>query len=146
MGHKVLHGGIFMIDSYDVMLNGEPVGTVRLIKQGLYYAVQCRCCVASREIYRLYAHCGADRIRLGVPVPQGNGLVLETKIPAKKLNTQSVEFYIESDTVRQQTEARSDDPRKFITVYPDEPFAYLAKLKNSYMETRNGKPGIMIKD
>lgn len=146
MGHNVLHGGIFMMDSYNVMLKGKPVGTVRLVRQGLYFSVQCRCCAENKDIYRLFADCDKDRVRLGVLVPQGNGLVLETKIPVKKLNTEHVDFFIESSAVRQQTEARMDDHCKYISVYPDEPFAYLARIKNSYMATRNGKPGIMIKD
>ena len=33
---------------------------------------------------------------------------------------------------------------KFVPVYPDEPFAYMSKLKDAYLEVREGQPGVVI--
>jgi len=146
MGHKVLHGGIFMIGSYDVMLRGKSVGRVQLTKQGLYYHIRCSCTVIDQNIYRLLGSCDGDQIRFGVLVPEGKRLILETKIPTKKLMADNLAFFLESVVSHGQSPATQERIFQYVPIYPDEPLAYLSKLKKSYFEIRNGKPGILITD
>ena len=35
---------------------------------------------------------------------------------------------------------------KFIPVYPDEPFAYITRLQNAFLEIRNGQAGVVIRE
>ncbi len=135
-----------MMGSYNVILRGKTVGSVQLSKQGLYYHLRCSCTVADQNIYRLLGSCEGDQIRFGVLVPEGNRLALETKIPSKKLSGEALEFWLESAAIHGQASAKREYHSKFIPIYPDEPFEYLSRLKKSYMEIRNGKPGITITD
>jgi hypothetical protein len=33
---------------------------------------------------------------------------------------------------------------KFIPIYPEEPFAYISRLQNAFLEIRNGQAGVVI--
>ena len=144
MGHTVLHGGILMVDSYDVTLHGNRVGKVQLSKQGLYYQLRCTCSAVDTDIYRLLGRCGQTQSRFGVLIPEGNRLTLETKIPVKKLNTDDLEFWLERTSAHARELPEKKSGFQYIPIYPDEPYTYLSKLKNSYFEIRNGKAGILI--
>ena len=146
MGHKLLHGGIFMNMTYDVMFCGKTVGNVHLVKQGLYYHLQCSCSMISREIYRLQVQCGQERIRCGILIPENNRFVLETKIPAKKLYGDDLEFWLENISSCGNVTSHLKGEFKYIPIYPDEPFTYLTKLKHAYFEKRNAQGGILIRE
>ena len=34
---------------------------------------------------------------------------------------------------------------KYVPVYPEEPFSYMSRLKDAYLERRNGQLGIVIR-
>ena len=71
-------------------------------------------------------------------------LIIPTKIPVKKLNTEDLEFWLEGTSSHARELPEKKSGFKYIPIYPDEPYTYLSKLKNSYFEIRNGKPGIII--
>ena len=128
---------------FDVSLHDKKVGCVSVIHQGLYCKIDCTCTMKPTMIYRLLVRQGEDNLRLGIPVPEGNQLVLQTKVPAKKLDFTNVQFYLEP--VKKEVHP-VQYAGKFAPVYPDEPFRYLSRLKECYMEIRNGQPGIVLKD
>lgn len=142
-GIGLLQGGIFM-DRYPVLFSGKQVGNIQISREGLYCRIRCACDPGEKGIFRLLAQCGEQQLRLGVLLPEGKEQVLETKIPAKKLCGQAPEFFLQP--VRRELQQRETTAGKYIPIYPDEPFSYLSRLKNAYLETRKGQIGIVIKD
>lgn len=133
-----------MTRTHAVLWNGKQTGTVCLTKEGLYYRVQCSCKTVDKQIYRLAALCGDDPVRLGVLIPEGDEMMLQTKIPVKKLKGEDPQFQLECISSGKKQEDNRKSQGKFIPIYPDEPYSYLSKLKSSYLEIRKGEPGIVI--
>ena len=120
--------------NYEVMLGKQPVGKVQVISQGLYCRIICRCQIPGDQIYRLYVVCGSHRENLGVPVPEGDGFLLDRKVPAKRLGTGPYSFVLSCGAgVPQGT---------FIPICPEEPFLYIDRLNHAFLESRQGKVGI----
>ena len=117
----------------ELMLGGKPVGKVQVLRQGLYYAFHCRCRVSGETAVRLLARCGERREDLGVLVPMEGGFGLDTRRPVKHLGDGEIQFLLAS---------KHDPPQThFAPISPEEPFAYLQRLKDAYLETRNGQKG-----
>ena len=126
-----------MEGSYGVYLGDTQVGKLQIIQEGLYYRLICRCQVPENMVYRLFAVTESGRENLGVVVPEGDGCVLQRKIPATRLQKGS----------RFLLSARGEEEcGKFVPVYPEEPFSYIAQLGNAFLEVRNGQPGLCWKD
>ena len=116
-----------MLQNYDVTYDGQTVGRVKLEREGLYYRLSCRCRVQDRELHRLYA----GREKLGVLIPEGGDLVLETKVAAKRLKV-GCSFSLEEKV------------RNFIPIHPGEAFGHLGKLRLAKLAFREGEPGIFL--
>lgn len=125
-----------MEKTYGVSICGKPAGKVSVLRQGLYYHFHCRCILTDRNIYRLMVVCGTARENLGVLVPKDNAFTLETKIPVNRIGTGDMIF-----TLLPQKEKHEGT---FVPISPEEPFAYISRLKKSFLVLRNGQPGIMI--
>ena len=125
-----------MLGTYDVMRAGEKAGTVRVEKQGLYYSFSCRCSIPGKAVHRLMVICGNVRTDLGICVPVGAEFGVNRKLPCKQFPVGEPEFLLVS--------GRETGGRKFVPVYPEEPFAYMTKLKNAFMEIRDGQVGVSI--
>lgn len=126
-----------MEKSYGVYFGSKLAGKVQVCRQGLYYQFCCRCSLTGDVICRLHVICGNNRENLGVVVPIEDGFGLETKLPVKKVGEGSMEFLLIP---------RHEIPEgKFVPIYPEEPFSYIARLKESFLERKNGQVGIMIK-
>lgn len=123
---------------YEVLLGGQPVGKARVERQGLYYGISCRCKLSGEVIQKLEVTCGDHTESLGVLVPDGVDFVLKTKLPVKRLGDGELRFRIQP--------RHSEITGKFIPLSPEEPFAYLAKLENAFLEIRDGKMGILLKE
>ena len=126
------------MDTYSILRGGEPIGQACVEKKGLYYYFSCRCDLSGEVIYRLTVSCGEKCENLGVPVPEGNTFVLNTRIPANKLGHGQM-------TLRAVPKHGRLDG-KFIPISPNEPFEYLRKLENAVFEKRNGQPGIVLRE
>lgn len=130
-------GECFLEGTYNAVLAGKNVGTVQVIKEGLYCRFRCRCKLED-DVCRLMVSCGDKQENLGVLVPSGEGFYLETKIPAKRLGQGKPVFSVIPN--------RAVLTGKFIPISPEEPFAYIARLKEAYLVTRNGQQGIVIRE
>ena len=114
------------------------MGTVRVEKQGLYYRITCRCRIKNGEIHRLVVSCGGRTENLGICVPMEGGFGVEKRIPCKHLGTGTPEFLLL---------AKQEQPvGKFVAVYPDEPFSYMARLKGAYLARQADRMGIVLKE
>ena len=70
---------------YPVSYQGKPVGKVQVLRKGLSYSFHCRCRMESDIVCRLIAKWANGWENLGIPVPEGDGLELNRRLPAKRL-------------------------------------------------------------
>ncbi len=124
--------------SYDVYLGRDAVGKARVEKKGLYYCFECRCTLGSDVIYRVMVHWGSRQESLGILAPAGKEFALYKKLPAKLFGEGEPEFRV--------LPKRQPVPDNFYPVYPEEPFSYIARLQNAFLQTKNGQVGIGVKD
>ena len=126
-----------MVGNYEILQGSKPLGTVRVERQGLYYHFSCRCQLSGGVIHKLLVSCSGKEENLGVCVPMDGCFGVEKKIPVKRLGEGIPEF---------QLLPKHEQPKgKFVPIYPEEPFAYMTKLKDAFLERRNGQTGIVIK-
>ena len=123
---------------YSVSGNGTQEGKVLVKQQGLYYDFSCRCRLSGDVMYRLQVTCGSVHENLGILVPKDGCFVLHTKIPVKRLGTGDMFF-----TLLPKQESVSET---FVPIHPEEPFAYISRLKRSFLQYKDGQPGISIQN
>lgn len=127
-----------MVGSHEIRLGDSPVGTARVEKQGLYYCISCRCTLSEKEIHRLTVRCGGKSENLGICIPMDGGFGVDTKIPCKRLGEGTPEFRLLP---------KQEKPRgKFVAVYPEEPFSYMARLKGAFLARQADQLGIVISE
>lgn len=126
-----------MIGTYEVFRKGETVGRCSVTREGLYYCFSCSCRMLEGDIHRLWLECGKKTIDLGVLAPMHGGMGLRKKLPVKQIAEAQPKFF---------ADVRQPKREKFIPIYPDEPFKYLSRIKNSYYAERDGKIGVAIKE
>ncbi len=125
-----------MVGTYEIRLGPSVVGEATVEKQGLYYRFSCTCRLNGATMQRVMVACGGNKVDLGICVPMGDGFGLSKKVACKYLGDGEPEFFL---TPRPQHSGG-----RFVPVYPEEPFAYMSKLKDAYLEIRNGQTGIVI--
>ena len=119
------------------MMGDEAVGKVRVVRQGLYYCFSCRCRISGEIICRVIVSCGGKTENLGVLVPMGTEFGLEKRVAVKKLGTGSLRFR----AAPKHTAAMEG----FVPIYPDEPFSYITRLQNAFLEIRNEQIGVVLR-
>ena len=125
-----------MEQSYAVAVNGMPVGKVLVQRQGLYYHITCKCQLKGDTFYRLVVTSGNTSVNLGIVVPTGDGFACNTKLPVKKIG--------EGELVFTLCAKQKESPGTFIPITPEEPFAYISRLKDSFLTLQDGQPGIHV--
>ena len=125
-----------MVGCYPVTCGCDTVGKLTIEKSGLYYRFICRCRPGSDTVYRLVAQYETSRIPVGVLVPDGLGICLDKKLPAKHFPEERAAFCL----VPQHPEFQG----LFVPLSPEEPFAYLSRLKDAFLTQQNGVTGIYI--
>lgn len=129
-------GGAFLEGKYSVFLRKQEVGTVQVMKEGLYYRFICHCRIQGDVVCRLGVICGNVSTHIGVPVPEGTGLVLDKRIPVKKFGRGNLFFFLVPQHESSQEE--------FVPITPEEPFAYIERLKDAFLVEQRGRKGIYI--
>ena len=119
---------------YSVTCSGIPCGKVSVRQQGLYYHIHCRCKVEREDVYRLILTSGDRQENLGILIPEGEAFVLSRKIPVKQFTEGEWFFRIVPKEIFVSG--------SFVPISPDEPFAYISQLKDSFLIYQNGQPGI----
>lgn len=116
---------------YPIRRGNTEAGQVRITREGLYYRFQCRCRLAGSGVRRVRLRCGGREENLGVLVPDGDTFSLSTRIPVKRIPEGTPEFEIVSSFREGKT--------RLAPIYPEEPFAYLTRLKDAYLVRRDGE-------
>lgn len=130
-------GGIFLEGNWIVICRGKEIGRCTVAREGLYYRFSCRCRGNLDRICCLIVQCGETRENLGVLVPLEGGFGLDTRLPVKRFPLGKPEFAV--------TPKKEPAEEKFIPVLPEEPFAYLSRLQDAYLERRGEIVGIVLK-
>ena len=82
---------------YTVGYQGKVMGQVLLQRNSLYYSVDCRCTIPDAQVYVLKLETKGQCLDLGILYPmEYNQFGMKTKIPAKKIEQGSLEFWIQS--------------------------------------------------
>lgn len=126
-----------MEGNYPIYRAGKIVGQARITGEGLYYRIRCRCSRSWDVVSRIYVTSGEKTESLGIPVPEGEEFLLDTRLPRKKLGTERPRFAVQSDRV--------EPDEMFVPICPEEPFAYLSRLRNAYAAKRDGQIGVVIR-
>ena len=121
---------------YCVCLGDRPVGKVTVRREGLYYKFSCRCHLTEGVLCRLRVNSEDKQDNLGILVPMDDGFGLETMLPIKRFGKGVPEFMLvpKHDSIS----------GIFVPVFPEEPFAYISRLKKAYLTRKNGQLGIML--
>ena len=70
-------------------------------------------------------------------MPVNDGFGLNTKLPAKRFGNGNVEFLLVPKYEKENG--------IFVPIYPEEPFAYISRLKEAYLVRKAGQTGLLIK-
>lgn len=125
-----------MIDSYEIILGNQSIGSAEVKSEGLYYRFHCHCKLSGEVMYQIKAVCGEKECNLGICVPVENGFGIDTRLPIKKFGEGNFSFYA--------VPRHTDITDKFVPIRADEPFLYLESLQGAHLDIRNGVQGITI--
>ncbi len=125
------------MEQYDIYMGDRPVGQAAVERQGLYYHIRCRCQLTGEILCKVVVSRGDRQESLGLLVPMAEEFGLETRLAVKKLGEGDLRFRV--------LPRHGELQGKFIPLSPEEPFRYLSKLKNAFLENRNGRVGVVIK-
>ena len=153
-----------MEENYAVMYRNEQAGKLQIQRQGLYCRLQCRCQLPGDDIYRLRMLAEEDSTHIGVLVPEGDGFVLDKKIPAKRIPSGQLRFAVHGSREAEVRELeKPDKPEKpeeipeetpeetlekepeeteFVPICEGEPFPALEQVRSSVLAWQDDQPGI----
>ena len=131
-------GGFSMEGNYQVYFGEQAVGRVQVMREGLYYRFCCRCSLSGAVVCRLVLICGEETHHLGIFVPMGDAFGLDTRLPVKRIS--------ETSPVFQVLPGRVVTNGRFVPIKPEEPFAYIARLKDAFLAYQNGQAGVILKE
>ena len=123
-----------MEQTSDILLDGNPIGTARIKKTGLYYEFTCSCNLPKQGIYRLWTKREDQLMNLGICVPQGSGYGLTTRVPVSRLGEGTIAIEAHEKGFIPDTKSQ--------TVIEEEPFRRLQDLDKAYLTDS----GIRFKD
>lgn len=127
-----------MEGTYELMLGGQTVGTVQVIRQGLYHQFSCRCKLSGDVMFRLVLVQDDKEVDLGILTPMEDRFGVNTRISAKRLGEGLMRFYLKPKH-RPNGEG----------IYPvslGEPFAYLMDLERAYLIRQSNGYCLAIKE
>lgn len=127
-----------MEQTYPIFLGGQTVGQAKVRREGLYLHFSCTCRFSGEMVYKLTVSCGEHTENLGIPVPSGGQFCLQTSRPVKRLGEGKLTFCA--------APRHGELTGKFIPLSPEEPFAYLNRLKSAFLQVRAGQLGVVIPD
>ncbi len=126
-----------MEGNYPIYRDGRIVGQAAVSREGLYWHFRCQCRRSWDVVSRLYVTWDGGEECLGIPVPEGEVFRLDTRLPQKRMGQGKLRFAVRADGVQADG--------NFVPIKPEEPFAYIARLKDAYLARKDGQVGAMIK-
>ncbi len=121
---------------YDIRMGRDVIGKANVERQGLYYHFSCRCRLSGAVIYRVMVTCDGHSENLGVLMPMGDVFGLEKKLAVSRLGVGVFRF--------QAMPKHQQSIGQFVPIRPEEPFAYITRLQDAFLEIREGQVGVVI--
>ncbi len=125
-----------MEGNYEIYMGNTQMGTANVTRQGLYYSFLCRCALSGDVVCRVTVTCGGQTHNLGIPVPEDGAFVLRTRLPVKQFADGALRFLVQPN--------HKPVAGQFVPISPEEPFSYLSRLQDAFLEIREGVPGVVI--
>ena len=154
-----------MADTYEIVYEGKPVGSVRTEKQGLYLCFHCRCALPDGRMYRIHVCSGDKREDLGICIPVEGKFGMDKKIPSKRLGEGALTFQlvpkdwkpekfvaepelpVQEEVLTEPEPVIAEEPEGiFVPVSEEEPFQQLDMLEDAVMDVRGDQVGIVIQE
>ena len=127
-----------MVGNYEIRQGDRLLGKVEVRKEGLYYRISCRCQMPGEGMHHLILRCGGQEVNLGICVPMEGRFGADKKIPCKSVGQGTPEFLL----LPKQEKLTG----KFVPIYPEEPFSYMAMLKDAFLARQGEQLGIVISE
>ena len=89
-------------------------------------------------MYKLQLTCGNHSTSLGILVPISEVFGLDTRLSVRQAGEGDMDFQL----IPKEEELSGT----FIPICPEEPFAYISRLKDSFLCIQDSQPGILIKE
>ena len=149
---------LYLEGTFEVCLGSNPAGKVQITRQGLYCRVVCRCHVPLEAVYRLYGVSEKGQENLGVVMPEGDGFLLDRRLPAKRLEgctrfmlwdgSEPEPEAVQEEDAEEMAEEKLEEEQAgvFVPIRPEEPFSYLQQLASACLEEQNGQIGAHIQE
>lgn len=112
------------------------IGTAQVERRGLYYHIQVRCELAGGVMHKVLMCCDGREENLGILFPVDGKFGLSTRIPVKRIGEGKIIFRI--------LPRHGSLSGRFVPLSPQEPFQYITRLKDSFLERRGNTTGIVI--
>lgn len=116
------------METFIVTQGADPVGNVQRKREGLYYAMECRCSLDGEIMYDLMMQCGDVCLDLGILVPEGDAFTLRRRLPVKSAGEGVPEFYLKPRHMAMTNH--------LAPVWEQDPFAYIAQLEQAMTEAK----------
>lgn len=136
-GIQLPQGGIFLEKIYEVYRGEAPVGTACVTREGLYYRIQIQCDLPGDLMHKVLVRCNGTQEDLGILVPMSGQYGLTMRIPVKRLGTGELGFRV--------MPRHKPFHGHLVPLSPEEPFAYLHRLKDAFLVKQNGEIGLIFK-
>ncbi len=112
------------------------MGQAEVVRQGLYYEINCRCRLPENRIFRVALCIGDGWENLGVLVPEGDAFCLKKRLAAKKYGSIEAEFRVYGT---------GENPMEtFVPLDPNMPVDCLPRLKEARFARRGDVPGLLF--
>ncbi len=134
--HRVQQGVIFVLGEYPVFFAGSQVGKASVTQEGMFWRVRCQCKASADVPFAIQANWGTETLDLGLCAKSGEELTLTTRINRKKTP--------QGRPVFRMFAKHRNIADLFAPIRPEEPFAYISKLKDAYLICKGDQKGIMI--
>jgi len=119
---------------YKILEGNKEIGKARVEKTGLYYRISCQCRAVGRQHMRLGVTCGDQRIDLGVCIPEGDVLRIETSVPVKRLGEGALHFFVIDNMAG----------ANWVELKSNSPCGCLEVLHKTRLEMRQGRVGLRL--
>ena len=127
-----------MEGTYDVLLGNQKMGSATLTVQGLYLQIACKCPLSGDVMYDLILSIDDQKHKLGLLIPEDGSFTIRKKIPAKQIGQGRLQFTLKA--------RHASIMGQFFPVKPDEPFAYINRIENAYVASRDGELGLILSE
>lgn len=127
-----------MTGQYEVTVGTQRVGQMDVRQIGLYYHFSCCCALSGEIIQRVLMKMEGREYNLGILVPEGGKFRLRTRIPVRIIQTGTPKFCV--------VPFHRKERENFVPIAPEEPFAYLTKLRQAYMVREGDRVGIAFRE